>query len=76
MRPTVLRTPEMASLQVEVEKERLPGVRAAERDLDKIELKKASKDKNRRDQQGQANPAANPKAPGERDAQGYLIIPE
>lgn len=76
MRPTVLRTPEMASLQVEVEKERLPGVRAAERDLDKIELKKASKDKNRRDAQGQAAPAVNSKNPGERDAQGYLIVPE
>jgi len=38
MRPTVLRTPEAAARQVEVEKERLPGVRAAEADLNKIEL--------------------------------------
>jgi general secretion pathway protein D len=38
MRPTVLRTPELAARQVDVEKERLPGVRAAEADLDKVEL--------------------------------------
>lgn len=39
MRPTVLRTPEIAAMQVAIEKERLPGVRAAEADLDKIEGK-------------------------------------
>jgi len=49
MRPTVLRTPELAAAQVAVEKERLPGVRAAEKELDEIELKRASKDKKRRD---------------------------
>jgi general secretion pathway protein D len=37
MRPTVLRTPELASAHVEVEKARLPGVRAAERDFEKLE---------------------------------------
>jgi general secretion pathway protein D len=37
MRPTVLRTPEIAAMQVAVEKERLPLVRAAEADLEKIE---------------------------------------
>ncbi|MCW5554129.1 MAG: hypothetical protein KIS67_18480 [Verrucomicrobiae bacterium] len=39
MRPTVLRTPAIAAMQVAIEKERLPGVRAAEADLDKIEGK-------------------------------------
>lgn len=37
MRPTVLRTPELAAKQVDIEKERLPGVRAAEADLEKVE---------------------------------------
>ena len=37
MRPTVLRTPELASAHVEVEKARLPGVRAAERDFEQLE---------------------------------------
>lgn len=45
MRPTVLRTPEIAAMQVAIEKERLPGVRAAEADLDRIEGKgKASRE--------------------------------
>lgn len=39
MRPTVLRTPEIAAMQVAIEKERLPGVRAAEAELDRIEGK-------------------------------------
>ena len=38
MRPTVLRTPELAAMQVAIEKERLPGVRAAEKQLDRTEL--------------------------------------
>ena len=37
MRPTVLRTPELAAAQVEIEKSRLPGVRAAEEDLNRLE---------------------------------------
>jgi len=41
MRPTVLRTPEMAAAHVSVEKERLPGVRRAEMDLDVYERKAA-----------------------------------
>jgi hypothetical protein len=42
MRPTVLRTPELAALQVDVEKRRLPGVTAAERELNKSEEKAAA----------------------------------
>ncbi len=38
MRPTVLRTPELAAMQVAIEKERLPGVLAAEKQLDRTEL--------------------------------------
>ncbi|HEU0039380.1 MAG TPA: hypothetical protein VFR76_08910, partial [Verrucomicrobiae bacterium] len=37
MRPTVLRTPELAAMQVAEEKKRLPGVRAAEADNDRLE---------------------------------------
>ncbi|MDW8307837.1 MAG: type II and III secretion system protein [Verrucomicrobiales bacterium] len=39
MRPTVLRTPEMAAAHVEIEKQRLPGVRAAEAEVEKLERK-------------------------------------
>lgn len=48
MRPTVLRTPEAASLQVNIEKERLPGVRAAEKQLDRVELERANKEQKAR----------------------------
>jgi type II secretory pathway component GspD/PulD (secretin) len=43
MRPTVLRTPELAAMQVELEKDQLPGVRAAEASLEK---KRSKADKN------------------------------
>lgn len=55
MRPTVLRTPELAAMHVDVEKERLPGIRQAEKDLDRIELKKGSEKK----KSGATAPAAN-----------------
>lgn len=45
MRPTVLRTPELASAHVEVEKSRLPGVRQAERDIEELERKALEKEK-------------------------------
>ncbi|MGC3957832.1 MAG: secretin N-terminal domain-containing protein [Verrucomicrobiota bacterium] len=48
MRPSVLRTPEMAALQVDVEKQRLPGVREAERELDKVELSTAAKERKKK----------------------------
>ncbi len=43
MRPTVLRTPELAAAHVEVEKQRLPGVRAAEEAVEKLERKAAAR---------------------------------
>jgi len=48
MRPTVLRTPELAALQVDVEKKRLPGVAGAERDLEKSETREAAAEDIRR----------------------------
>ena len=45
MRPTVLKTPGEAALQVDIEKQRLPGVRAAERELDKVELQQSRKER-------------------------------
>ena len=39
MRPTVLRTPELAAMQVAVEKEGLPGVVEAERQYNEMEIK-------------------------------------
>ncbi|HEX5218097.1 MAG TPA: secretin N-terminal domain-containing protein [Verrucomicrobiae bacterium] len=47
MRPTVLRTPELASLQVAVEKEGLPGVVAAEADYNREEAKASAREKER-----------------------------
>ena len=44
MRPTVLRTPELAAAHVELEKQRLPGVRAAEAEVDKLERKAMRRD--------------------------------
>jgi general secretion pathway protein D len=54
MRPTVLRTPELASLQVDKEKQRLRGVIEAEKDIDKYEISAAReilKDKKKRNSQ-------------------------
>ena len=45
MRPTVLRTPELAAAHVEVEKSRLPGVRQAERDINELERRALEKEK-------------------------------
>jgi general secretion pathway protein D len=56
MRPTVLRTPEAAALQVDVEKERLPGVRAAEKQLDKVELERANQEKKKRQTSSETRP--------------------
>jgi len=50
MRPTVLRTPELAALQVGKEKERLPGVTHAEIELDKEESKSAREAQKRESQ--------------------------
>ena len=47
MRPTVLRTPELAAMQVTEEKKRLPGVRAAEADNDRLEQSYWDRDKNK-----------------------------
>jgi len=57
MRPTVLRTPELASLQVEKEKKRLPGVLQAEKDINEYELKAFKKFK------GELNTQEDPAAP-------------
>lgn len=66
MRPTVLRTPEEAALQVEVEKQRLPGIREAEKDLDKVELQNAERDKRRRSDSSRNKKAtSNPQARNE-----------
>jgi general secretion pathway protein D len=47
MRPTVLRTPEIAAAQVIEEKRRLPGVRAAEAENDELERKNWERDQKR-----------------------------
>ncbi len=45
MKPTVLRTPEEAAMHTDIEKARMPGVRAAEAELEKEESKKADANK-------------------------------
>jgi general secretion pathway protein D len=45
MKPTVLRTPEEAAMHTDIEKARMPGVRAAEAELEKEESKKADASK-------------------------------
>lgn len=65
MRPTVLRTPERAAEQVDIEKERLPGIRQAEKDLDKVELDKANREKKQREVQHSAAPQSS--TPGHAD---------
>lgn len=77
MRPSVLYTPEMAALQVDVEKQRLPGVRAAERDLDKVELESAAKErrKDKANKKSVSKPAAQP-APGNGFEQPTPFTPE
>lgn len=64
MRPTVLRTPSMAALQVEVEKKRLPGVVAAEKELDKTEraLSKQEKEAEKAEQEREARKAKSKKS--------------
>ena len=49
MRPTVLRTPELAALQVAIEKEGLPGVAAAEAQFNREEAKANQREKERRE---------------------------
>lgn len=56
MRPTVLRTPEIAALQVDIEKQRLPAIRAAEKELDKVELNKANLEKEEKRRAAKAAP--------------------
>ena len=47
MRPTVLRTPELAAMHVAEEKKRLPGVRAAEAENERTEQKLWERDQQR-----------------------------
>jgi len=51
MRPTVLRTPELAALQVAVEKDGLPGVAAAEAQYNREEAKANKREKERQQKQ-------------------------
>lgn len=64
MRPTVLKTPSLAALQVEVEKKRLPGVVAAEKQLDKTErtLSQQEKEAEKAEQEKEARKAKTKKS--------------
>jgi general secretion pathway protein D len=59
MRPTVLRTPEIAAAQTEIEKMRMPGVKNAEVDLEKFEREQLEKSRKINARQGKK---ADPKA--------------
>lgn len=81
MRPSVLRTPEDAVLQVDIEKERLPGVRAAERELDKVELSTAAKERKKKPAKQPAAQKPSPKnfdqpAPFTPEEEQMLLVPQ
>jgi general secretion pathway protein D len=69
MRPTVLRTPELAALQVDVEKQRLPGVREAARALEKIESERALADSVAEREAEHGKPAPKKSAPAPEKAE-------
>ena len=60
MRPTVLRTPELAAAQVEVEKSRLPGVRAAEEEVNRLERKALERDQRKSSKTPKFKPVETP----------------
>ena len=81
MRPSVLRTPEDAVLQVDIEKERLPGVRAAERELDKVELSTAAKERKKKPAKQPAAQKPSPKkfdepVPFTPEEEKMLLVPQ
>ena len=83
MRPTVLQTPELAAAYTAEEKSRLPGVRRAEAESlaeEKRQIKAADRAlgvKHKPDSiQIEVTQPAPVNASPNRDAQGYLIVPE
>ena len=78
MRPTVLRTPELAAAHTANEKARLPGIRYAERESELDEAKrekKANQDLGTEGQSGGTTPAKKAGEAG-RDEQGFLPPPQ
>lgn len=77
MRPTVLRTPEIAAAHTANEKARLPGIRYAERESELDEEKRVKKANDILGTEGQSNGTAPAKPGGEptRDPQGFLPPP-
>ena len=59
IRPTVLPTPEVAALTAEAEKNKMPGVRATEREMREDEIQRLKKE-NKADQSTAAQPLAKP----------------
>jgi general secretion pathway protein D len=70
MRPTVLRTPELAALQVDKEKERLPGVLQAEQDINEFELNAVKQHKADKKKYDAAHAEPAPSAPAKSAIQG------
>lgn len=75
MRPTVLRTPSIAALQVEVEKKRLPGVVSAEKELDKTERLLVEQETGA-GKPGRKNKAASVKVKSDHDALDNFTQPQ
>lgn len=79
MRPTVLRTPELAAAHTAVEKARLPGIRRAEAESDAEEMKRV---RSADGKLGTAVRAAEPLPPAktethtDRDSKGFYPVPE
>jgi general secretion pathway protein D len=70
MRPTVLRTPELAALQVDKEKERLPGVLQAEQEINEFELNAVKQRKADKKKYDAAHDEPAPSAPAKSAIQG------
>ncbi len=75
MRPTVLKTPSVAALQVEVEKKRLPGVVAAEKELSRTERALAEQEAEA-EKSGHKKKAAPVKAKSDRKAPDDFTQPQ
>jgi general secretion pathway protein D len=79
MRPTVLRTPELAAAHTDVEKARLPGIRRAEAENEAEELKRVKSADGKLGTAPRVESSAPPakaEASVERDSKGFYPVPE
>jgi general secretion pathway protein D len=79
MRPTVLRTPELAAAHTSVEKSRLPGIRHAEAENEAEETKRVKSAEGKLGTTPRTEspaPPANTETKVERDSSGFIPVPQ